>query len=152
MDQPPPNYKTLYPWASSDLLGGTSDFTTRASIVTYRKSEHLKKNCLFGKEHDRFVKVVRVNRFVVMSLQTQRGDRSASFTPLSSKNFSFTYPLPVLRELFSLRLMSPLLSYTPKAGRLRGRSPSYVTTLTTCNQWTFSSISSKPKAKVKSCR
>jgi len=26
--------------------------------MLYRKSEHLKKNCLFGKEHDKFVKVV----------------------------------------------------------------------------------------------
>ena len=58
MDQLTPNYKTLYPWASSDLLGETSEFTTFVSIMTYRKSEHPKKNCLFGKEHDKFVKVV----------------------------------------------------------------------------------------------
>ena len=58
MDQPTPNYKTLYPWASSDPLGETSEFTTFASIVTYRKIEHPKKNCLFGKEHDKFVKFV----------------------------------------------------------------------------------------------
>ena len=34
MDHPAPNYKTLYPWASSELLGETLDFTSHASIVT----------------------------------------------------------------------------------------------------------------------
>jgi len=58
MEYQTPDYKTLYPWASSDLLEETSEFTTHASIVTYRKSEHPKKNCLFGKEHDKFIKVV----------------------------------------------------------------------------------------------
>jgi len=80
-----------------------------------------------------------------------RGDPSASFTPLSLKNFSFAYPLPVLKEPFSLRLTSPLLSYTQIAGRSFGHSPSYVTTLAICHQWTYSSISSKPKAQVESC-
>ena len=53
-----PELQNLYPWASNDLLGETSEFTTHASIVTYRKSEHPKRHCLFGKEHDKFVKIV----------------------------------------------------------------------------------------------
>ena len=52
------DYKTLYPWALSNLLEETSEFTTHAKIVLYRKSEHPKKNFLFGNEHDKFVKVV----------------------------------------------------------------------------------------------
>jgi len=100
MDHPTPDYKTLYPWASSDLLGETSDFTTRASIVTYRKSEHPKKNFIFGKEHDKFVKVVpcRENEPVfVMSRWTQWA-RSASFTPPFSKNFFYAFPFPISKE------------------------------------------------------
>jgi len=49
MDQQTSNYKTLYPWASSDLLKETSDFTTRESIVSYRKSETSHKNSIFSK-------------------------------------------------------------------------------------------------------
>ena len=52
------DYKTLYPWAPSNLLEETSEFTMREKIVLYRKSEHPKKICLFGKEDDRFVKVL----------------------------------------------------------------------------------------------
>ena len=52
------DHKTFYPWASSDLLEETSDFTTRVSIVTYRKSEHPKMNCIFCREHEKFIKVV----------------------------------------------------------------------------------------------
>jgi len=51
------DYKTLYPWAPSNLLEETSEFTTHAKIVLYRKSEHPKKKCLFGREDDKFVKV-----------------------------------------------------------------------------------------------
>jgi len=52
------DYKTLYLWAPSNLLEETSKFTTREKMVLYRKSEHRKKRCLFGRDDDRFVKVV----------------------------------------------------------------------------------------------
>jgi len=52
------DYKTMYPWAPSPLLEETSEFTTREKIVLYRKSEHPKKKCRFGREDDKFVRVV----------------------------------------------------------------------------------------------
>jgi len=52
------DYKTLYLWAPSNLLEETSEFTTREKIVLYRKSEHPKKKCLFGREDDRFARLV----------------------------------------------------------------------------------------------
>jgi len=71
MDKPTPNYptpdyKTLYPWSPSNLLKETSEFTTRESIVLYRKSESCHKYCIFGREHNKFVRVVpcRVNEHV----------------------------------------------------------------------------------------
>jgi len=147
MDQLTPNYKTLYLWASSDLLGKTSDFTTHASIVFYRKREHPKKHYLFGKEHGKFVKVVPcwVGEPVCCD---ESSDSEGSFGFIYStifKNFSFAYPSSVLRKPISLRLMSPLPSYTQIVGRLFEHSPFYVTTLAICHQWTYSSIFSKPK-------
>jgi len=55
---PPLDYKSLYRWAPNNLIEETSSFTTHASIVTYRKSEDCHMSRIFGKEHDRFVKVV----------------------------------------------------------------------------------------------
>ena len=52
------DYKTMFPWAPSPLLEETSEFTTRDKIVLYRKREHPEKKCLFGREDDRFVRVV----------------------------------------------------------------------------------------------
>jgi len=53
------DYTTMYPWALSFLSEETSEFTTREKIVLYRNNEqHPKKKCLFGREDDRFVKVV----------------------------------------------------------------------------------------------
>jgi len=54
------DYKTLYPWVPSNLLEKTSEFTTHAKIVLYRKSEHPKKNFLFGKENEKFVRLCLV--------------------------------------------------------------------------------------------
>ena len=55
---PSPNYKSLYRLAPSNLLEETSDITTHASIVAYRKSESCHKSRIFGREHDKFVRVV----------------------------------------------------------------------------------------------
>ena len=55
---PSPNYKSLYRWAPRNLLKETSNFTTHTSIMTYKKSEDCHKSRIFGKEHDRFVRVV----------------------------------------------------------------------------------------------
>jgi len=52
------DYKTLYLWAPSNLLEETSEYTNREKIFLFRKSEHLKKKCLFGREDDKYVKVV----------------------------------------------------------------------------------------------
>jgi len=71
MDQPTPNhptpdYKTLYPWAPTNLLEETSEFTTHESIVLYRKSESCHKSRIFGREHEKFVRIVpcRVDELV----------------------------------------------------------------------------------------
>jgi len=52
------NYKSLYHWAPNNLLEETSSFTTPASIVTYRKSETCHKSRIFGKEHDKSVRIM----------------------------------------------------------------------------------------------
>jgi len=48
----------MYPWAPSPLLEETSEFTTCEKIVLYRKSEHRKKKCFFGREDNKFIRVV----------------------------------------------------------------------------------------------
>jgi len=49
---------SLYRWASADLLGETSTFTSLESIATYRKKETCHPSRVFGKDHDKFVRVV----------------------------------------------------------------------------------------------
>ena len=61
---PPFDYKPLYRWAPEDLLAKTSSFTSFASIATYRKNQDCHKSRIFGKEHDRLVKVVPVESSV----------------------------------------------------------------------------------------
>jgi len=51
-------YMSLYRWASADLLGETSTFTSLESIATYRKKETCHPSRVFGKDHDKFVRVV----------------------------------------------------------------------------------------------
>jgi len=58
---PPPsasNYKSLYHWAPDALLKETSNFTSFASIATYRKKHTCHKSCVFGKDHNKFVRMV----------------------------------------------------------------------------------------------
>jgi len=55
---PPFDYKPLYRWAPTNLLDETSSFTSFASITTYKESETCPKSRVFGKEHDKFVKVM----------------------------------------------------------------------------------------------
>ena len=57
-NHPSPDYKSLYPWAPTNLLEETSKFTTHESIVLYRKSESCHKSRIFEREHDKFVRVV----------------------------------------------------------------------------------------------
>jgi len=52
------NYKFLYHLAPDDLLAETSSFTSFKSIAKYKKGETCPKSRVFGKEHDRFVKVM----------------------------------------------------------------------------------------------
>ena len=57
---PPPAsfYESLYRWAPADLLGETSTFTSLESIATYRKGQSCHPSHVFGKDHDKFVRVV----------------------------------------------------------------------------------------------
>jgi len=153
MDQPTLHYKTLYPWASSDLLGETSEFTTHASIMTYGKSEHPQKNCIFGKEHDKFVKVVRCR----VGKPVCRDESSDPEGP-----FCFIYST-ILKKLL-LRLPFPsferalLTEVNVAPAQLHPNSWAFVRAFSIlCHhfdhlrKWTYSFIFSKPKAQVKSC-
>ena len=153
MDHQSPDYKSFYPWASSDILGETSNFTTSASIITYRKSEYPKNNCLFCKEHDKFVKVVPCREHEpVCCDESSHPEGSFCFIYSTiSKNFSFVLPSPVLREPFSLRSTSPLPSYNQIVGRLFGLFSFCATILAICPQWMYSFTSSKPKNQVRNC-
>jgi len=51
-------YKSLYRWAPTALLEETSTFTSLESIATYRKKQTCHKSCVFGKDHDKFVRIV----------------------------------------------------------------------------------------------
>ena len=52
------NYRSLYRWAPTNLLDETSSFTSFESITTYKESETCPKSRVFGKEDERFVKVM----------------------------------------------------------------------------------------------
>ena len=56
---PPPfiNNQTLYRWAPDSPITETSKITSFKEIKAYKESESNEKLCIFGKEHDRFVKV-----------------------------------------------------------------------------------------------
>jgi len=51
-------YKSLYRWAPTDLLGEKSTFTSLESIATYRKRQSCHPSRIFGKDHDKFVRMV----------------------------------------------------------------------------------------------
>ena len=58
---PPPfaiDYKSLYHWEPDALLEETSSFNSLASIVAYRKKQTCRKSRVFGKDHDKFVRMV----------------------------------------------------------------------------------------------
>ena len=58
---PPPStsdYKSLYHWAPDALLKETSSFTSLTSIVVYRKKQTCHKSQVFGKDHDKYVRMV----------------------------------------------------------------------------------------------
>ena len=58
---PPPSasfYKSLYRWAPTALLNETSIFTSLESITAYRKKQTCHKSPVFGKDHDKFVRMV----------------------------------------------------------------------------------------------
>ena len=51
-------YESLYRWAPEDLLGETSTFTTLNSIAAYRKKQSCHPSHVFGKDHDKYVRLV----------------------------------------------------------------------------------------------
>ena len=51
-------YKSLYHWAPVDLLEETSIFTSLESIATYRKRQTCHPSRVFGKDHDKFVRIM----------------------------------------------------------------------------------------------
>ena len=58
---PPPSAsfsKSLYRWEPMDLLEETSTFTTLESIATYRKKQTCHPSRVFGKGHNKFVRIV----------------------------------------------------------------------------------------------
>ena len=56
---PPVDYRALYHWAPEALLAETSKITTLEDLEAYKDSERDEdKSRIFGKEHDRFVKVM----------------------------------------------------------------------------------------------
>ena len=57
---PPPSidYKSLYRWALDSLLGETSQTISFKDIKAYMEGESDEKYRIFGREHDRFVKVL----------------------------------------------------------------------------------------------
>ena len=58
---PPPSasfYKSLYRWAPMALLEETSTFNSLESIAAYRKKQNCHKSRVFGKDHDKFVRIV----------------------------------------------------------------------------------------------
>jgi len=95
------DYKTLYPWAPSNLLDETSKFTTCEKIMLYRKSEHPKKKCLFGREDDKYVKVVsyRVDEPVCC-------DESSD-----PEGLSISSTVPFLRRFSNLKLIFDTVAF-----------------------------------------
>jgi len=58
---PPPSasfYKSLYRWALTALLNEISSFTSLKSIAPYRKKHIYHKSRVFGKDHDKYVRMV----------------------------------------------------------------------------------------------
>jgi len=58
---PPPStsdYKSLYRWAPDALLKETSNFSSLVSITAYRKKQTFHKFRVFGKDHDKYVRMV----------------------------------------------------------------------------------------------
>jgi len=56
---PPPsiNYQSLYRWALDSLFAETSQIKTFKDVDVYKEGESDEKFRIFGREHDRFVKV-----------------------------------------------------------------------------------------------
>jgi len=81
------NYKSLYPWALDDLLAETSSLTSFESIAEYKKGETYPKSRVFGKEHNRFVKVMPCGKGESMCADESSDQRAlyVSFTPSSSR-------------------------------------------------------------------
>ena len=52
------DYKSLYRWAPDALLKETSNFTSFTSIAAYRKKQTCHKSRVFGKDHDKYVRMV----------------------------------------------------------------------------------------------
>jgi len=53
-----PDYKSLYRWAPDALLKEISSFTSLVSITAYRKKQTCHKSRVFGKDHDKYVRMV----------------------------------------------------------------------------------------------
>jgi len=53
-----PDYQSLYRWAPDTFLKETSNFTSLASIAAYRKKQKCHKSRVFGKDHNKFMRMV----------------------------------------------------------------------------------------------
>ena len=55
---PTSDYKSLYHWAPDTLLKETSSSTSLASITAYRKKQTYHKSRVFGKDHNKYLRMV----------------------------------------------------------------------------------------------
>jgi len=147
------DYKTMYPWAPSSLLEETSEFTTREKIVLYTKSEHPKKKCLFGREDDRFVRVVpcRVDELVCCDEASDPDGPFYFFYSTIFKKLLLRLPLYSFEIALLTEINIASANYTQIARRLFGDFPSYATTLAICHQWKCSYTFLKPNDQVANC-
>jgi len=104
-------YESLYRWAPTDLLRETSTFTTPKSISTYRKRQSCHPSRVFGKDHDKFVRMVacRVGEPVCADKASDpEGAFCFAYSTPRAPSVSFTRPFSEGRGFGCL---SPLRAY-----------------------------------------
>ena len=147
------DYKSMHRWAPNNLLEETSSFTSFASIATYRKKQDCHKSRVFGKEHDKFVRVVpcRIGEPVCSD---ESSDPEGPFCFIYSNVFrrlSLRLPFTPFEQALLPEVNVAPLNYTQIDGRSLGLSRSCAIASTIHRQWTCSCNSSKLKALTRSC-
>jgi len=148
-----PDYTYLYRWAPDALLKETSNFTSLASITAYRKKQTCHKSRVFGKDHDKYVRMVpcRVGEPVCSD---ESSDPEGPFCFIYSTVFrrlGLRLPFTPFERALLTEVNVALPNYTLTIGRSWGSSISCATTLAIRHQWTCSSTSSRWRAQARSC-